>query len=100
MPPSEKASRTAIIEAALAVVDKQGLTSLTARRVASALELSTAPVYRQFDSMDALASAVMERARRVHRAGIHRLAFSEPRHWYCDVRERPPEPVPGAVPRE
>jgi AcrR family transcriptional regulator len=63
MPPSEKTSRAAIVEAALAVVEAEGLAALTARRVASELNLSTAPVYGKFDSMEALARAVMERAR-------------------------------------
>ncbi len=63
MPPSEKVSRTAIVEAGVAVIEAEGLTALTARRVARELKLSTAPVYGKFASMDQLARAAMERVR-------------------------------------
>ena len=63
MPPSEKVTRAEIVRAALEVVELEGLAALTARRVASQLELSTAPVYRNFASMEELARAVMEAAR-------------------------------------
>ena len=49
-----------IVAAGVAVVDAEGLTALTARRVARQLRVSTAPVYVSFASMDALADAVME----------------------------------------
>jgi AcrR family transcriptional regulator len=63
MPPSERVSRHDVIQAALAVVESEGLGSLTARRVAAELKSSTAPVYRSFASMEDLARVVMERAR-------------------------------------
>lgn len=63
MPPSEKVTRSEIVAAALAVVDREGLAALSARRVASELKLSTAPVYRHFAAMEELARAVMEAAR-------------------------------------
>lgn len=62
MPPTEKVSRDDIVRAALAIVDAEGLAALTARRVGAELGASTAPVYRQFASMDDLGRAVMERA--------------------------------------
>jgi AcrR family transcriptional regulator len=63
MPPSEKVSRAEIVRAALELVELEGLTALTARRVASQLGVSTAPVYRNFASMEDLARAAMEAAR-------------------------------------
>jgi AcrR family transcriptional regulator len=63
MPPTEKVSRTDIILAGLSVIAKEGTAALTARRVATELGVSTAPVYRNFDSMEDLAAAIMERAR-------------------------------------
>jgi len=63
MPPSEKVSAADIVKAAVVVIEKEGIEALTARRVASELEVSTAPVYRNFESMDALAAAAMKSAR-------------------------------------
>src|SRR5690349_15678064 len=63
MPPSEKVSREDIVRAAVSIVEREGLSELTARRVASELDVSTAPVYRHFSAMDELTSEVMEHAR-------------------------------------
>ncbi len=62
MAPSEKTSREAIIAAALTVVEADGLTALTARRLAHDLEISPAPLYAKFGSMDALTVLVLEHA--------------------------------------
>ena len=53
-------TRDDIIEAGVAVVEKEGLSSLSARRVADELGASTAPVYSNFTNMDELAIAVKE----------------------------------------
>jgi AcrR family transcriptional regulator len=67
VPPSEKVSHDDIVRAALEVIELEGLSALTARRVASQLGVSTAPVYRNFASMDELAAAAMQAARdRLH----------------------------------
>lgn len=63
MPPKHKVSHAEIVVAGVAVVEVEGLASLTARRVATELGLSTAPVYGNFSSMDDLSGAVMERVR-------------------------------------
>lgn len=47
-----------VIAAALAVVREQGIAQLSARRVARRLGASTAPVYSNFASMEALGGAV------------------------------------------
>lgn len=63
MPPSEKVSREDIVRGAVEVVEREGLGGLTARRVATQLNVSTAPVYRHFESMEELGRAVMVEAR-------------------------------------
>jgi AcrR family transcriptional regulator len=63
VPPSEKVSHSDVVRAALEVVELEGLAALTARRVASQLGVSTAPVYRNFASMEELARAAMQAAR-------------------------------------
>jgi len=60
MPPSTTFSEQDIIQAALQVVRKDGLASLSARKVAEQLKSSTAPVYYVFKSMDALIVAVLK----------------------------------------
>lgn len=63
MPPSEKVSSADIVRGAVQVIDKEGIEALTARRVATELGVSTAPVYRHFDSMEALAAEAMKAVR-------------------------------------
>ncbi len=63
MPPSEKVSAAEIVDGAVKVIDGEGIEALTARRVAAELKVSTAPVYRNFESMEELAAAAMKRAR-------------------------------------
>jgi AcrR family transcriptional regulator len=62
MPPKEKFFKRHVLQAAIKVVEKHGLRSLTARRVATRLKSSTAPVYMHFASMSDLARAVMREA--------------------------------------
>lgn len=63
MAPSEKTSREAIVAAAFSVLESDGPSALTARRVASELGISPAPLYAKIGSMDALTALVIERAR-------------------------------------
>jgi AcrR family transcriptional regulator len=63
MPPSEKCAASDVIQAAIQVIEKEGIAALTARRVASEAGVSTAPVYRHFASMEGLAAAAMEGVR-------------------------------------
>ena len=60
MPPKVKFTQEEVVRAAMAVVEESGLHSLTARRIATRLGASTAPVYQSFATMDALASAVVK----------------------------------------
>jgi len=59
MPPKEKYTRENVIEAAFAIVEKRGLSDLTARRIAAKLGSSTAPVYKYFETMDELSLEII-----------------------------------------
>ncbi len=65
MPPKIKYTRDEVIKAAVNVVEKNGLNSLTARNVALSLGSSTAPVYNHFTTMNDLALCVMKETQRV-----------------------------------
>lgn len=62
MPPKVTISRLQVLEAAFELVRAQGLSALSARRVARALGCSTQPVYRAYRSMDELKAEVLEKA--------------------------------------
>lgn len=64
MPPKTKYTRSEVVEAAVRVVEEKGLRALTARRVATKLRSSTAPVYQHFTAMDELASAVVRKVQK------------------------------------
>ena len=59
MPPKEKYTRDNVIEAAFDIVEKRGLSDLTARRIAAKLGSSTAPVYKYFETMDELSLEII-----------------------------------------
>ena len=61
MPPRPKYSRDAVLDAAVEVARRDGLSAVSARSVAKELASSTAPVSSYFDSMQALNEAVVER---------------------------------------
>jgi AcrR family transcriptional regulator len=56
-------SREDVLEAAIAVVESDGIGGLTARKVGERLGASTAPVYSNFESMDELELAVLQKAK-------------------------------------
>ncbi|MEN8008685.1 MAG: TetR-like C-terminal domain-containing protein [Candidatus Krumholzibacteriota bacterium] len=55
-------TREDVIKAGLAVMEKDGVENLSARRVAEQMEASTAPVYSNFANMDDLVVAVKKSA--------------------------------------
>ena len=63
MPPKTVFSKDDVMEAALLVVQDQGIKSLTAREVAKRLKSSTAPVYSNFESMGLLEREVIKKAK-------------------------------------
>jgi AcrR family transcriptional regulator len=63
MAPKNSATREEIIETAFAIVQQEGMASLTARNVAQKLGLSTRPVYSHFASMKDLQQEAICKAR-------------------------------------
>jgi AcrR family transcriptional regulator len=59
MPPRVTFSKEDLIRHALGLVRDDGLSSLSARKIAQRMGSSTAPVYQWFDSMDALTEQVL-----------------------------------------
>lgn len=62
MPPKVKVLKNDIINAAIAIVRKEGEAALNARNIASALKCSTQPVFSNFATMEELRNAVIEAA--------------------------------------
>ncbi len=62
MPPRIKVAREDIIDTAVELVRKSGALAINARNIASALNCSTQPVFSNFDTMEELKLAVVERA--------------------------------------
>jgi len=54
-------TRDDVVEAAVGILETEGLAAVTARKVADAMGASTAPVYSNFASMEDLLAAVMDR---------------------------------------
>lgn len=61
MPPPKKYSREDIVDAAMHIVEHEGIEVLNARRVAQELGCSTQPIYNSFASMDSLRDAVIQK---------------------------------------
>ncbi len=58
MPPKIKTDRQTIVEAAFEVARKKGMRSVTAKSVAEELGTSVGPIFRDFETMEELKSAV------------------------------------------
>lgn len=61
MPPKTVFDRSAILETALAIAQETGISSITTRNVAKRLGSSVAPIYLNFETVDHLIDAVVER---------------------------------------
>jgi AcrR family transcriptional regulator len=64
MPPQINFSKEQILNEAFEIVRKEGLEVLSARRIVQNLKCSTHPIYRAFQSMKDLETAVIEKARK------------------------------------
>ena len=62
MPAKKRVGREDIIDAAFALVRENGPEPLSARSLAAALGCSTQPIFSNFESMEALFAAVLDRA--------------------------------------
>ncbi len=65
MPPKITVTKDQVLEATLALLRREGLNSLTARRLAQELGCSTQPVYRVYRSMDELKHDVLLKAQEI-----------------------------------
>ena len=63
MPPKAKYSKDEIVRTAYELIRKEGGSALTARRLASALGTSTAPIFTAFENIDDLNKAVFALAK-------------------------------------
>jgi AcrR family transcriptional regulator len=63
MPPQLSFTDEEILNAAFEIVRKEGLDALSARRIAQELNCSTHPIYRAFQSMSELETALIEKAK-------------------------------------
>ena len=63
MPPQVNFSKEQILNEAFEIVRKEGLEVLSARRIVQNLKCSTHPIYRAFQSMKELETAVIEKAK-------------------------------------
>ena len=72
--------REQIAEAALAIVVEQGLGAVTVRRVAEAVGISAAALYRHYKNKGDILQAVLEEHNEIHMANIRKakLASSSP----------------------
>lgn len=61
MPPRTKFDREAIVEAAFDIAKEESFAGITARSVAKRLRCSVAPIYLNFETIDDLIKAVVER---------------------------------------
>lgn len=61
MPPKTKFDKEVIVEAAFDIAKEKGFAGITARSVAKRLHCSVAPIYLNFETIDDLIKAVIER---------------------------------------
>lgn len=66
MPPKVKFTREQIIDAAIGIVRKNGISTLTARELGAALGVTAKPIFTAFENMDEVKSEVVARAKQIY----------------------------------
>lgn len=66
MPPKERITEDAILEAAIKLIRERGIESLNARELAKALNCSTQPIFWKFESMDELRKILYKRVENIY----------------------------------
>ena len=61
MPPKIKTSTQSIINAVIEIIEEKGWESVTVREIAKKLNISTQPIYREFQDMQAVKTAAIQR---------------------------------------
>lgn len=77
MPPKAKFLKEEIIQAALSIVRRDGMSALTARALGTELSSSARPIFTVFQSMDEVQACVLESAKAQYRESIEK-SLSEP----------------------
>lgn len=72
MPPKAKFTRTEIMEAATAIVRKDGLEALTARALGIQLGSSARPIFTVFSNMDQVQQAVIDSAKTLYKKYVEK----------------------------
>lgn len=72
MPPKVKFQKEEIVNAALNVARKKGIEAVTAREVASELQVSPRPIFTWFETMEQLKGEIYEQARALYREYLER----------------------------
>lgn len=70
MPPKSKFSEEEIVSAALALVEREGMQSLTARSLAAELGSSPRPIFTVFNSMEEVQQKVVQVAKKIYSEGV------------------------------
>jgi len=63
MPPKTRYTKDKIVDGAIDLVEEAGIRNLSARGVAKRLNMSLAPIYSSFDSMEQLTKEVLKRSK-------------------------------------
>ena len=77
MPPKAKFTRDEIIEAALNIVRKDGISALTARTLGTSIGSSARPIFTVFQNIEEVQESVIEAARRLYSEYIDRGLLQE-----------------------
>ncbi|RKQ37601.1 TetR/AcrR family transcriptional regulator [Oceanobacillus halophilus] len=80
MAPKKKFSREQIIEAAFKIAKKEGMSNITIRKVAEHLGSSIAPIYVNFNNIEELSEAVMERIITLSYQLLEEVSSGQPFH--------------------
>ncbi|MGM0445694.1 MAG: TetR/AcrR family transcriptional regulator [Bacillota bacterium] len=78
MPPKRKYSKEQIVKKAFEIAKKEGIDSITIRKVAAKLNSSVAPIYVNFDNVDELIQAVIEKTFKLGEKLIYEQKTGEP----------------------
>lgn len=70
MPPKEKLTEEAIVDAAFELLRREGIEGINARALAKALNCSTMPLFRHFEGMEQIRLAAIRRAEAVYQSYI------------------------------
>lgn len=77
MPPKEKLMKQDIVSGAVELIRRKGIKALNARALAEELDCSTMPLFRNFQGMEEIRRAAMERIGEIYSAYIQRGAEQE-----------------------